>query len=309
MIKIKNFITYLKTLNFSFFLGVFIILFTIWNKSLRIRVPKTIHDFDTFYMIFIVYINIVILTLIIVFCIWTLVSSNINKDKGYILEYIVSYKFINNILSWIYKTSESISQAPKKVYRLFFDNVNISHILEIPFYKISHYIKELPIRFAYILTVIHVIFYTLPKTIPAIIFMFEIILFGHINYFYKSLFLYVIVLIYNVLLWVLGDLADNNIYFATAHIKVKDTPEEFTAKFREEIPPITGAVDIISRRSDERLLRWFVYIYETYLDIKWLVYRLYLEKNKFKYYERILISTLFLIGWIYILYVCRLCYM
>lgn len=93
-------------------------------------------------------------------------------------------------------------------------------------------------------------------------------------------------------------------HFITAHIDITyHAKDDFSAVFQKEIPPIEGAVDIVSRKYDQKLLEWFFEAYQIYLDIKWLVYRLDLEKRKYKDWERLFSCLLYLIGWSYILIV------
>ena len=302
MIMMNQIVNYIKKNNLYFTLGIILIMLTIWNRVIRLRLPKNINDFNNIYMINIIYLNIILLTVILITTIWLLWFKNNSKSqKSKIATYFLKYKNIINILDYFINIWGNIMQSPKTVYKLFYNTFNISHILEIPFYKISHFIKNLPIKYAYILTLIHIMLYLLPRIIPPIVFIIELFFFQHLVYFYKSLFLYLVVILYNILLWILADLADNNIYFSTAHIDLKHTKYDLTAVFRKENPVIENAVDIVTRQHDGVLLKWFVYIYETYLDIKWLTYRLNLEKDKYKDYERLFINTMYLCGWCYVL--------
>lgn len=71
--------------------------------------------------------------------------------------------------------------------------------------------------------------------------------------------------------------------------------------FRNEIPPIEDAIDVVTRKKDRKLLEWFGYIYETYRDIKWLIFHIRENQMYLKPYEVILIYSLYLIGWFTIL--------
>lgn len=295
-------VNYIKKQYLLFILGLIIILLTVWNRIFRTRLPKTIDDFTGNFMICLIILNVIILIIIIIISFSHFLEKK-NMSKENLLPYFFKYKIVTNIVSFFQKINKIIMEGPKTVYSLFYDSFNISHILEIPFHNLSGFFMNLPVKYAYVLTIIHIIFSVLPRVIPAIIFLAEILFFQCLEYFYSSLFLYIISLSYKILLWILRDLADNNINYTLAHIEILNYNEnEFTAKFQKEVPCIEGAVDFIGAKYDRHLLEWFAYIYDTYADIKWLVYRLDLEKKKFKDYENIFISITYLFGWMVILY-------
>lgn len=306
MENLKSIKKYIEKNILSFTLGLLIISSIIWNRAIRERLPKTLIDFQTSFMIIIVIINIILHLTIIIITIWIIFYNNQNKKKSRFATYLITNAFINKTFYYLQNIREKLAESPKTVYKLLYNIYNVSHILEIPFYKISHFIKNLPIKYAFILTIIHLIFHTIPKIIPALVFISEILLFGQIQYFYLSLYLYIIVTLYHALLWILADLADNNTCYITAHVNIdyiEGGHGDYTATFKDKIPDIEDATDIISRRCDQALLDWFVYNYDVYVDIKWLVYRLDLKKKKLRFYETLFISTLYLIGWSYILFI------
>lgn len=289
-----------KNLIYLYFCGCLVIFYILWNRFLRKRFVKDLAYFTSFYMTILVLLNIIIFTVITLTTIYILILKKESKP-GFITTYLKNSFIANKAFDFFYPLWENLSKGPEAIYRLFYNAFNISHLLEIPFYKLSCFLKNLPKKYSYVLTTIHITLLTIPKTIPPIVFFIELIFSGKLNLFYNILILYIIVLIYNILLWILGDLADNNIYFATAHIDIEYyTKDDFAARFRNEVPEICGAIDIVARKYDQKLLDWFVDNYNIYVDIKWLIYRLRKEQNKFRYYERLVISIFYLLGWLYI---------
>lgn len=287
----------------SFILALFLIIFSFWNRLIRNRLPKTLVDFNNYYGVLSICCTIFILSIIVIYKFYTLFSFKTKNNL--IMSYIMRFKFTQYLLEPLIKISAFISEGPKILFEVLYSACNIAKVLEKPFFHLSVYLKDISTEYPYIFTIIYLLCNLLPKVILAIIFNIEIIFYHEIKYFYKLLALLIIPLCYNILLGVLGRLADKSTYFATAHIKIVHAKEgeDFFAMFHDKIPNIEGAVDIISRKSDKKLLEWFVYIYDTYRDIKWFVHNLDLEKQYFKDYEVLFLSLIYILGWLNILYI------
>lgn len=275
----------------TFIVGIFIIFFTLWNRILRQRIPKSISDFNNVYAIYGIYITIIVLITTILTMIFILYFPRKHSWSWENIFGIRIYIFISNLKSYV-------TESPKTLFEILYQMFNIAILLEKPFSNLSLLLRNAN---RYYMVIINYVFNTIPKIIPPIIFIIEIVITQRLEYFYNSLFLIIIVLLYNILLYLLSNLADKNTIFATAHIDVICFEEEYKIKFRSEIPDIEGAIDIRLRKQDKPLLEWFGYIYSTYADIKWLVYRLNQEKTKTKIFEIFFVTTLYLLGWLYIL--------
>ena len=143
---------------FYLVLGLIVILWTFWNKIIRVRLPKSFNDFDNLYATLFITVNIIFFIMAILTSIFSKKTSN-NR----IIEYLLTFNHIQIIANYIIKLRDSIIQAPKTVYEiLIFNNFNVAYILEKPFVKLSRFLKNLPIKYAYILTIISIIFQVIP---------------------------------------------------------------------------------------------------------------------------------------------------
>lgn len=141
-------------------------------------------------------------------------------------------------IKYIYHLGHYINEAHKSIFEIIYRSVNLAKLLEKPCYNFSQLMREMPTKYGFI--VIPIIFNLLPKVIPAIIFIIEILLYNRLMYFYKSLFLILIAITYNMLLWIISNWADKSTYFASAHIHITYINEhDFSITFRDEIPNIT----------------------------------------------------------------------
>lgn len=157
--------------------------------------------------------------------------------------------------------------------------VNLAILLERPFYNLSGLLRNAN---TYYIVIINYVLNTMPKLMPPIIFIIKIVITQKLEYFYKSLFLIIITLCYNILLYLLSNLTDRNTIFATAHIDVICCEEEYKIKSWSEIPDIEGTIHIYIqlRKRDKSLLKWFGYIYL----VKQIIYRY--RENHFIYLTR-----------------------
>ena len=185
-----------------------------------------------------------------------------------------------------------IYQSPKIFYELLFQAVNVAQVLEKPFFAISTKLQKIAeIKRSYILFVIYAIFNIIPKSMLSCSFLIELTTIVELNGFYKMLWLGLIPITYNALLRILGNLADKNPYFATAHVDITyHSDGSQSLRFREKIPPIEDPIDILKHCGNQGLGEWFIYMYDTYCPIKWLVYLLSLVKERIKPYETLIIS-------------------
>ena len=286
------------TLNLIIGLTVFCYIF--WTKFLRIRLPKNIDEILLINNIFI-YINIFFLSIA---CISNIIFLIKHKESpgSLIVNYTKKIPYIYTIFDIIIWIFHNIFSSPKLVYKFIIDNTKLYVIIEPLFCYLGEYCDNYyKNKNKMIYHVIYICFNMLPKFIIALIFVIEIIFYHKLSLFYKALFLYLIPFLYNIFHFMIDYLCDQMLDFANAHILVGMRNGEEVMKFRTEVPNIPNAVDIVKRKYDTRLLKWFIELYDHYDIIKILMYHLAEVRKVIRIYETILICTLYLIGWLYIL--------
>ena len=256
--------------NFYVIIGLSIFLFIFYVRIIRMRLPK---DLDLFYpdikwIFLFVTINSIIMSLFIIYknlclyfhqeereTIFTIYGNKISAfiDKG-ILE---GYDFICGFHPHPYDIVSKIAD----IFFNIFKNMSIAITLWLTFYI---------------------------KCIISIIFLIDIFIFFQFNYFYKSLFLLVIPLIFKIIFYILRDFSTNiteiEEFINVAHVEGDTYKFTFKAEFKH-------------------LTNIKVYM-EQYILCKQII-------NYFDHYDyyspwftirkNIIIYALFLIGWVYIL--------
>lgn len=305
MIKNNYFISIYNKIKQNVFIvnliiGIGIFYYMFWSKFLRVRLPRSIDEILIINNIFI-YINIFFFSIACISNITFLIKKN--EDSGsLIMKYIKNIPYIYKILDIIIWIHKNIFSSPKTVYKYISNYINLLPHFEPLCVFVSescdNYYKN---KNKNIYNIIYLCLNSLPKVLIALTFLIEIILYHQLNLFYKSLFLYLVPLLYNIIHAVIDYLCDDMTYYSTAHIIIEKLHGEEIIKFRAEIPDIPNAMDIVKRKSDAKLLKWFLSMYDTYETIKDLTYSLTRAKQFIRTYETIVICSLYLIGWVYIL--------
>src|ERR1700729_2468766 len=217
--KINN-----NTLNYSkhitLFCGLLLLSLVIWNRFFRIRLPKHIDVFIT---------NPILLFL--VYCTCMLLSSMILYNCYHLIFKTVEIKTENSLVSKYLaiiiknRVVLQLIESPKIFYEFLFQKINVAFFIETIFQKIVKFLHKNNKKYNNILLMsIYFFINTLPRIFVASIFIIEILTYRELCYFYQSLILLGMPLIFKSLLYILQDLADKNTYYITAHIFIEYDP-------------------------------------------------------------------------------------
>jgi len=180
---------------FTFLMGLFIIGFIVWNRFIRVRLPKEILATDS---------TLIILSVIcLCLCFLFLFLSNIllteykNKNKESWINKIILLvnnkyyynKFINFIIN-------RVIQAPIFVYNEIYKRVFMRPLIE---YVGTH----LSTKLSNYKKIFYFIVFVIPKMIVSVCFLIDVAIYKEFFYFYNSLGLLIIPLILNVVLFII----------------------------------------------------------------------------------------------------------
>jgi hypothetical protein len=277
--------------------GFFLTLLFIWNRFIRVRLPKNLTEIPNEAITITIVIILIISFVCIIFYNMRIILKISPKANSLVKRMI--YKIgDNNIVNKI--TTFCITylvNSPKTFYEYIFDYINVSSIIELPVSYLLVFMLKRPHSIIYILT------NTIPKVIISTIFLLDVFYFHNLHYFYISLILLGIPVIVNCYRYMVNDLADKNNFYLQSHLEItpSNRPGFSAVKFKDKIPPIEDAKDIVTHKNNKALLDWFVDNFELYCNIKNFCTRIQKAEDLYKPYENIYIYTCYLIGWVYIL--------
>jgi hypothetical protein len=182
--------------------GIFIISFLFWNRFLRVRLPREIHEQPFGYS-----------TLLVLFLAILFVYQAVTTLRK-VLQ-IESVTFSYGLLNFriLYKLTEvisSISNSPTKVFELIYTYVYIRPLLDI-MCNFGVYLHRKYLVLWYIGVFI------IPQAIVTIIFFYEVTVYHHLVLFYKVIYLLGIPLIARVFLFVLQYDAERSIDYLSKY--------------------------------------------------------------------------------------------
>jgi hypothetical protein len=180
---------------FTFLTGIFIISFIIWNRFIRVRLPKEILADGSLAEILGVTCLFLLFLILFLYSFNKILPRKKNKESwvNKIILYISNNYYLNRILSFIINR---VIQAPIFVYNEVYKRVYMRPVIEYIGPRISAKLNNYTKVFYFILFVI-------PKMIVSICFFIDVIIHKEILYFYNSLVLLIIPLVLNVVLFVI----------------------------------------------------------------------------------------------------------
>jgi len=201
--KINQFVTLI--------LGLFIILFILWNRLLRIRFEQTI-SFEGFtkYAIFILFLSI-ISGISAYYHIWKLINPLTQQIPFSFFESKLGYLFKNPKIILISRyIIKNIIKSPENLYYWLYSKVKLRPFVD----KWGNYYVSVMTKH---ITMVYVICIILPRMLTLFFFLYDIFVLQTFNYFYKSLILLIIPMIFNFFNFVIYDLATANMAFLSKY--------------------------------------------------------------------------------------------
>lgn len=288
----------------------------IWNRLLRIRLPRDLVPVDLNYLTVLIgslmflYISLFLYYLLKWYQIIPREKSRIGVYLNTLDNYIRNIPVLNEIIRIIHVIMQQhVILGPHRIYdKIFTKNVTIAFYThkfnDLVGFLLNKYLWVLP-KTSWALILFYIILFVIPRLIPAIIFCMEIIYCQHLHYFYKSLILLILPLLMNILLFTMKNSAEKRMNHVRKFYKI-------------EQKIIGSAADVlIEKRLEVSLEEYngFIALYETEENLcaKWISYQvLYnivcqieLQIERYKYYLKIPCYSLFALGFIFYFMILR----
>ncbi len=292
--KIKN------NISISFIFGILIILFILWNRLIRVRLPKEIIAVSKINLIHyiiggltILFLILVIYNILLYFKYLPRESSKINKLINYILEYLSKYSWFNHLYKII---TVDIPNGPLSVYELFYKYTYVKPYIE----KIGIFLHDQLFNNTFRINACYIIFFILPRFLVSTMFLIDICYFKQLNYFYKVLILLLIPLLSKLILFVIKHHAITCLDFYNNFFEFKYYKE--TKLLQIYCKPLAKVEDITLQNEyikyiDNLHKSWIFYQYLYNVSYQILNYKV----NRYKYYINIIYYTMFFLGFLFYL--------
>jgi hypothetical protein len=179
----------------TFFIGFLIIGFIFWNRFLRVRLPKEILATDFIIQRLVIICLFIFFFILFIYNLYKIIAKK-NSNKSFITKvnfYLSNSIYFNKILSFIINR---IIRAPIFVYDEIYKRVYMRPLLEYIGINLSLKLDDYKKLF-YFMT------FVVPKMIVSICFFIDVILYKEFLYFYYSLWLLVIPLLSNIILFII----------------------------------------------------------------------------------------------------------
>lgn len=266
----------------SILLGFVYVMFILWNRLIRERLPRDLCGiYDTYVWIIFCALFLYSLILFLYYCKQILQI----KSQYIFLSKLLDIKVIKHIVDFILIY---IIKAPYNSYIWIYNNINLLPIIE----KIGLYVWD---RDPYKDPIKIYIFCCILRFTIIVSFCIDILIFNKFHYFYKSLILLLIYLMCNCIIFILNDISkDNKNFITNNYISVKSDIQTnvFDVNF---LPTYDGD------RSDQMLLNhynvWFCYLANCMFVDKYYEYT-----EKYNKYVNVIYYGIYAMGWGYIIY-------
>lgn len=269
----------------NFIITILIIIFILWNRLLRIRLPIAIEDLKF------TYITLGLLVFSIIFCIISIIFSlntlRVNSNNFSVLENLLKYKPFNYLANCI----NAIKNSPKKLYNYLADSyINFKPIIELPASYLAVYV-------CYPKTIIF-FFVFLPRILVATVFFLDVVYFHFFFLFYKSLIFLLIPLVIQCYIYMILFYSENNLEFTLLYLNIEYHQNGLSFTLKPEPPKIKYA---LTKEKMKEKHHYLVNLWRICTVLRRYTELLYAVDNAYRPYVILYTSSCFLIGWLYIL--------
>lgn len=267
--------------------GISIICLIIWNRLIRVRVAIMLEDINYTYIRFIITICIIISFLFLLIYTIRKVFNIKPKHNSFVIR---SLEYLSNtlLISYITTIVKEIIDSPKYIYVLLRDSLSDTYFLTLS----ASYLGVWLYKFKK-LEMFSFSLYLLPKLIVSLVFLIDVIYYHQLNYFYKSILLLLLPIIYKVYFFTVNNITENNLSFLHLHLDyIKHTNGLIQITFKEKAPEIEGAWDfsIVS-------LEYAKNCVDICVKLKSFFDNLIEIEELYKPYVTIFTSICYIIGW------------
>jgi hypothetical protein len=262
---------------------VFLIMFILWNRLIRMRLPRNLDDFTLFGLIIVF-----LLVLLFFFLTIKLVFELIEKqNKNNMIDRFFEYSFIKNILMFV----KNIANAPKDAYNYFADNYDyFTRYIELSASFITVY-------FPYS-RVLVMFFIFLPQILVATVFFYDVMFVYYLETFYNSLKFLLIPIGFKCYIHMVSFHATTFINYIEAHMDIIPGEKGLYFKLKTSSPQIENALSLSEMKIK---FSWFVSTWRINNTLKNFSEAIYQEEYKYVKYIKIYTVICYLSGWLYIL--------
>lgn len=266
------------------FIALFLIIFILWNRLFRMRLPKDVFALDVDVIHF-------ILTIFLIFIFLLLLINAIFELLGLTNEIKVAKKgYLNKIFTVL---EEYVFNSPKYLLNLISLKIDLKIFIEKPLsYLVAYF---------YYPKIINFTLYIVPTMLLSTIFFVDLVCFFRITYFYKILVLLLIPIIFKIILFIVDDFCNSYIFYLNHHIYFEkdDNTKLVIVKPVVVTPMIPNALNTFEI---QKHFNWLCAQWEIYTTIKNFCNKVYEAHNNIKYYVQVYNYTLYFLGWNYYLY-------
>ena len=285
-------------INISFISGILIILFIIWNRLLRVRLPKELIPVEdiNFQLCIVLSLTIVFLTLFIYYLLLLLQylprqHSRILTMMNNILENLFQYGWFKRIYKIL---TEDIPNGPVAVYNVIYQYIYIKPYVEYLGSKLHNYFFEKEQR----MNILYIVLFVLPRILVVFSFIIDIIVFRKLMYFYIFSILLLVPILSKLVIYIIKHHAIHSLeYFKKFFdIRLIDSILRITIiKLPED-----NVEDIRRQKALEQDFDRLVVLWESYQYLYNITYQLLeFRINKYKYRLNVLYYGLFFIGFLF----------
>jgi hypothetical protein len=175
-------------------------LFIIWNRFIRIRLPKDFivqESLNRFTIMIILFFFLCLLIhLYYVLKYFQIIPRPNSKLSLLIKKFDEKYGKRKLVISIITFINDTIIQGPANTYDLFYQHVTVKTYLQYIGAKLSYHFVDNP-------DILYILCFVIPRLLPWHILLLELICYHHIKYFYTSLILLLIPLLSKILFYMI----------------------------------------------------------------------------------------------------------
>lgn len=281
----------------TFLGGGSIILFILWNRLIRVRLPKEIQEVGLVFESYVMFIICLFFGFVTLFYFYKIINVNsisqnsfYNKYKVYISDYVNTKNLLRQICIFF---KSYIIEGPKKVYEIFYEHFYLKTLIEYIGGKSHDLFYNNKLR----LHLINLIIFILPKMILVVTFAVEVIIYKRLDYFYKFLGFLILPIILHVLVYIIQHHAKKSLDYYDYYFKIDGNFEtgKVTIIYRE----LLDSIDIKEQNEfdPETVMKWW----EFYQYLYNISYQINLLFDSTKNYINVIYYGTYTVGFIFYL--------
>jgi len=263
------------------FFGACIIIFILWNRVLREREPQKLLFIDTKLKLIIIIITVMICVMCIIYYIRVIFNYKLIPKPNWLINRYITYISLF--------VSTYIINAP-----LFIHYQLINHL---PIKKFVEYTASYIVVYFEKYTTIYAIVPMLLRCLVSTVFVIDIYYFQELNYFYRSLSIFIYVLLFQYYLFIVTDFSTKYLDTLNLYLKFEKSNNMLILSLKDQ-QTFPGAWDVKKLK-----LQIMADLWDIYSNIVNFFQSINNMQLFFKPYFLLYSYINYLLGWSYILYI------